>query len=49
MASCAKARYGQIPVLLTCEQVWPLASLINYRYVPLHLRVPYVSVLALCW
>lgn len=30
-------------------KVWPLAALINYRYVPLKLRVLFVNMVAFCW
>lgn len=30
-------------------KVWPLAALINYRYVPLKLRVLFVNLVAFCW
>lgn len=30
-------------------RVWPLASFLNYRFVPLQLRVLFVNLVALCW
>ncbi len=30
-------------------KLWPLAALVNYRYVPLKLRVLFVNVVAFCW
>lgn len=30
-------------------KVWPIAALINYRYVPVKLRVLFVNVVAFCW
>ncbi|KAK9844229.1 hypothetical protein WJX84_010505 [Apatococcus fuscideae] len=48
-ATKEKLRRDFPPLIINAWRVWPLASLINYRYVPLHLRVPFVSVLALCW
>jgi len=30
-------------------QVWPLASLINYKFVPLRLRVLFVNMVAFFW
>jgi hypothetical protein len=30
-------------------QVWPLVSVINYRYMPLHLRVLFNNLAAVCW
>jgi hypothetical protein len=30
-------------------QVWPVVSLINYRYIPLRLRVLFVNAIALFW
>jgi hypothetical protein len=30
-------------------QVWPLAGLINYRYIPLQYRVLFINLVALCW
>ncbi|KAK9826536.1 hypothetical protein WJX74_001197 [Apatococcus lobatus] len=44
-----KLRRDFPPVIFSAWRVWPLASLINYRFVPLHLRVPFVSIMALCW
>jgi peroxisomal membrane protein 2 len=29
--------------------VWPLAGLINYRYIPLQYRVLFINLVALCW
>jgi len=30
-------------------RVWPLASLLNYRFIPPPLRVLFINVVALCW
>jgi peroxisomal membrane protein 2 len=30
-------------------RVWPLAALINYRYVPPLFRVLFINIVALCW
>lgn len=38
-------------VVLWCVllQVWPIVSLINYRYVPVQFRVLFANVIALFW
>ncbi|KAL6764900.1 hypothetical protein V8C86DRAFT_2465382 [Haematococcus lacustris] len=36
-------------VQLNGWKVWPLAALINYAFVPIHLRVLFVNLVALCW
>lgn len=30
-------------------RLWPLAALINYRFVPLQFRVLFINLVALCW
>lgn len=35
--------------MLCVLQLWPLASFINYRFVPLRLRVLFVNVVAFFW
>ncbi|KAI1797667.1 hypothetical protein LXA43DRAFT_260040 [Ganoderma leucocontextum] len=37
------------PVLLANWQVWPLAQLINFRYMPLPYRVPFQSTCGVFW
>ncbi|KAI0762617.1 hypothetical protein C8Q74DRAFT_1207785 [Fomes fomentarius] len=37
------------PVLLANWQVWPVAQLINFRYMPLPYRVPFQSTCGLFW
>lgn len=34
--------------VLAC-QVWPLATLINYKFVPVHLRPVFMNLVALLW
>jgi len=37
------------PALITNWQVWPLAQLINFRYMPLPYRVPFQSTCGVFW
>ncbi|KAH7921957.1 hypothetical protein BV22DRAFT_1197795 [Leucogyrophana mollusca] len=37
------------PALLTNWQVWPLAQLINFRYMPLPYRIPFQSACGVFW
>lgn len=30
-------------------RLWPLASLLNYKLVPVHLRVLFMNIVAFCW
>ena len=34
---------------MLCLQLWPLASLVNYRFVPVKLRVLFVNCVAFLW
>ncbi|KXZ53212.1 hypothetical protein GPECTOR_7g1105 [Gonium pectorale] len=36
-------------VQLNGWRLWPLAALINYRFVPLQFRVLFINLVALCW
>lgn len=45
--SRVKARYPSVQI--RAWQVWPLVSLINYRFVPLTHRVLFANIVALCW
>ena len=38
-----------VSVQLNGWKLWPLAALINYRFVPLKFRVLFVNLVALCW
>lgn len=38
-----------IPALFANWKVWPLAQLINFRYLPLHYRVPFQSTCGVFW
>lgn len=48
-AAFARVQGNYPSVQLKGWQVWPLASLINYRFVPLKLRVLFANMVALCW
>ncbi|WFD34736.1 hypothetical protein MCUN1_001580 [Malassezia cuniculi] len=38
-----------VPALLANWQVWPLIQLVNFRYMPLRLRVPFTSTCGIFW
>ncbi|CCM02191.1 uncharacterized protein FIBRA_04270 [Fibroporia radiculosa] len=38
-----------VPVLITNWKVWPIAQLINFRYMPLPYRVPFQSTCGIFW
>ncbi|SJX63256.1 related to SYM1-protein required for ethanol metabolism [Sporisorium reilianum f. sp. reilianum] len=46
-----KAKFGEmyIPALLANWQLWPLVQLVNFRYMPLKYRVPFVSAVGILW
>ncbi|KIS69040.1 uncharacterized protein UMAG_03019 [Mycosarcoma maydis] len=46
-----KDKFGEmyIPALLANWQVWPLVQLVNFRYMPLKYRVPFVSTVGILW
>lgn len=44
-----KIRRDYVLVQLNGWKLWPLAALINYKFVPLQFRVLFVNVVALCW
>ncbi|GAC97611.1 integral membrane protein [Pseudozyma hubeiensis SY62] len=44
-----KFREMYIPALLANWQVWPLVQLVNFRYMPLKYRVPFVSTVGILW
>ncbi|CCF52613.1 hypothetical protein NDA11_003653 [Ustilago hordei] len=45
----AKFRELYIPALLANWQLWPLVQLVNFRYLPLKYRVPFVSTVGIFW
>lgn len=45
----AKVRKDYVGVQLNGWRLWPLAALINYRFVPLEFRVLFINVVALVW
>uniref|UniRef100_A0A7S0N794 Peroxisomal membrane protein MPV17 n=1 Tax=Chlamydomonas leiostraca TaxID=1034604 RepID=A0A7S0N794_9CHLO len=45
----AKVQRDYPLVQLNGWKVWPLAALINYRFVPLQFRVLFINCVALCW
>ncbi|SNX87262.1 related to SYM1 - protein required for ethanol metabolism [Melanopsichium pennsylvanicum] len=46
-----KAKFGEmyIPAMLANWQLWPLVQLVNFRYMPLKYRVPFVSTVGILW
>lgn len=46
-----KAKFGEMytPALLANWQIWPLVQLVNFRYMPLKYRVPFVSTIGILW
>ncbi|GAK65724.1 vacuolar membrane protein [Moesziomyces antarcticus] len=46
-----QAKFGEmyIPALLANWQIWPLVQLVNFRYMPLKYRVPFVSAVGILW
>ncbi|SPO23647.1 related to SYM1 - protein required for ethanol metabolism [Ustilago trichophora] len=46
-----QAKFGEmyIPALLANWQLWPLVQLVNFRYMPLKYRVPFVSTVGILW
>jgi len=46
-----REKYGDmyIPALFANWRVWPLAQLINFRYMPLPYRVPFQSTCGVLW
>ncbi|PWZ03792.1 hypothetical protein BCV70DRAFT_197987 [Testicularia cyperi] len=44
-------KFGEmyIPALLANWQIWPLVQLVNFRYMPLKYRVPFVSTVGILW
>ncbi|CAK9195341.1 unnamed protein product [Sphagnum troendelagicum] len=44
-----KLKTDYLLVQLNAWRVWPLVSVINYRYMPLHLRVLFNNLAAVCW
>ncbi|KAJ1026911.1 hypothetical protein NDA16_002204 [Ustilago loliicola] len=46
-----KAKFGEmyIPALLANWQLWPLVQLVNFRYMPLKYRVPFISTVGILW
>ncbi|TKY85510.1 hypothetical protein EX895_005672 [Sporisorium graminicola] len=46
-----QAKFGEmyIPALLANWQLWPLVQLVNFRYMPLKYRVPFVSAVGILW
>jgi peroxisomal membrane protein 2 len=44
-----KLKTDYLLVQLSAWRVWPLVSVINYRYMPLHLRVLFNNLAAVCW
>jgi len=48
--SCQQnALHDLAPTDMLCLQLWPLASLVNYRFVPVKLRVLFVNCVAFLW
>ncbi|KAG2446540.1 hypothetical protein HYH02_008527 [Chlamydomonas schloesseri] len=45
----SKIRKDYPSVQLYGWRLWPLAALINYRFVPLQFRVLFINLVALCW
>lgn len=48
-AALSRVKCNYPGVQLKGWQVWPVASLVNYRFVPLKLRVLFANMVALCW
>jgi len=44
-----KLKTDYLLVQLNAWRVWPLVSVINYHYMPLHLRVLFNNLAAVCW
>jgi len=44
-----KLKRDYLLVQLNAWRVWPLVSVINYCYMPLHLRVLFNNLAAVCW
>uniref|UniRef100_V5GH15 Uncharacterized protein n=1 Tax=Kalmanozyma brasiliensis (strain GHG001) TaxID=1365824 RepID=V5GH15_KALBG len=46
-----KAKFHEmyIPAMLANWQLWPLVQLVNFRYMPLKYRVPFVSTVGILW
>mmetsp|Transcript_59 Transcript_59/g.94 ORF Transcript_59/g.94 Transcript_59/m.94 type:complete len:225 (-) Transcript_59:1101-1775(-) len=45
----SKLKYDYPKVQINGWKVWPLAALINYKFVPLEFRVLFINMVALCW
>ncbi|KNA24138.1 hypothetical protein SOVF_018690 [Spinacia oleracea] len=45
----SKIKKDYLPILLISWKFWPVVNWVNYRYMPLQLRVLFHSLVASCW